>query len=35
MSNPEFGDIVDSNFVYSDTQRKTRYLGESTIHYYG
>jgi len=35
MSTPEFGDIIDSNFVYSDTQRKIRYLGESKIHYNG
>ena len=31
MSNPEFGDIVDTNFIYSDVQRKIRYLGESKI----
>ena len=35
MSNPEFGDIVDTNFIYSDTQRKIRYLGESKIHFNG
>ena len=35
MSNPEFGDIVDTNFIYSDVQRKIRYLGESKIHFNG
>ena len=34
MSNPEFGDIVDTNFIYSDVQRKMQeYLGESKIHF--
>jgi hypothetical protein len=30
-----FGDVVDSNFVYSSEQLNTRIYGESTIAYSG
>ena len=31
MSNPKFGDIVETNFVYSDEQREVRKFGESEV----
>jgi len=30
-----FGDVVDSNFIYSATQLNTRIYGDSTITYSG
>jgi hypothetical protein len=35
MTNPQFGDVVDSNFIYSDVQREVRTYGESTIQISG
>ena len=31
MSDPKFGDIVETNFVYSDEQREVRKFGESEV----
>ena len=31
MSDPKFGDIVETNFIYSDEQRETRKFGESEV----
>ncbi len=31
MSNPKFGDIVETNFVYSDEQREVRKFGDSEV----
>ena len=31
MSDPKFGDIVETNFVYSDEQREVRKSGESEV----
>ena len=31
MSNPKFGDIVDTNFIYSDNQREVRKFGDSEV----
>ena len=31
MTNPKFGDIVDTNFIYSDDQRTVRKFGESEV----
>ena len=31
MTNPKFGDIVETNFIYSDEQRETRKFGESEV----
>ncbi len=31
MSNPKFGDIVETNFVYSDEQREVRKFGYSEV----
>ena len=31
MSNPKFGDIVETNFIYSDEQREARKFGESEV----
>ena len=31
MSAPKFGDIVETNFVYSDEQREVRKFGESEV----
>mgnify|MGYP003151901072 FL=1 len=35
MSNPNFGDIVETNFIYSDEQRATRKYGDSAIQISG
>jgi len=35
MTNPKFGDVVDSNFIYSDEQRKKRKFGDSDIQVEG
>jgi hypothetical protein len=35
MSNPKFGDVVDSNFIYSNTQRDVRKFGDSDIQISG
>ena len=35
MTNPKFGDVVDSNFIYSDDQRKKRKYGDSEIQVEG
>jgi len=32
---PEFGDVVDSNFIYSQQQLDARIYGESAISYDG
>ena len=32
---PNFGDVVDSNFIYSQGQLDIRIYGESTISYEG
>ena len=31
MSDPKFGDIIETNFVYSDEQREVRKFGESEV----
>ena len=31
MSDPKFGDIVDTNFIYSDDQRQVRKFGDSEV----
>ena len=31
MSDPKFGDIVETNFIYSDEQRQTRKFGDSEV----
>ena len=31
MSDPKFGDIVDTNFIYSDNQREVRKFGDSEV----
>ena len=31
MTNPKFGDIVETNFIYSDEQRQLRKFGESEV----
>ena len=31
MSDPKFGDIVDTNFIYSDEQRQVRKFGDSEV----
>ena len=31
MTNPKFGDIVETNFIYSDEQREIRKFGESEV----
>jgi len=31
MTDPKFGDIVDTNFIYSNEQRNTRKFGESEV----
>jgi hypothetical protein len=31
MSDPKFGDIVDTNFIYSDNQREVRKFGDSYL----
>ena len=31
MTNPKFGDIVETNFIYSDEQRQIRKFGESEV----
>ncbi len=31
MSDPKFGDIVETNFVYSDEQREVRKFGDSEV----
>ena len=35
MTNPKFGDVVDSNFIYSSEQRKKRKFGDSDIQVEG
>ena len=35
MTNPKFGDIVDTNFIYSDDQRTVRKFGDSDIQISG
>tara|TARA_R100001463_G_scaffold52156_2_gene102909 strand:- start:462 stop:692 length:231 start_codon:yes stop_codon:yes gene_type:complete len=35
MTNPKFGDVVDSNFIYSNEQRKKRKFGDSDIQVEG
>ena len=35
MTNPKFGDVVDSNFIYSNDQRKKRKYGDSDIQVEG
>ena len=35
MSNPNFGDIIETNFVYSEEQRATRKYGDSAIQISG
>ena len=35
MTNPKFGDIVDTNFIYSDDQRTVRKFGDSDIQVSG
>tara|TARA_Y100001938_G_C7973796_1_gene370722 strand:+ start:468 stop:698 length:231 start_codon:yes stop_codon:yes gene_type:complete len=31
MSDPKFGDVVDTNFIYSEEQRKVRKFGDSEV----
>tara|TARA_R100001594_G_scaffold126028_2_gene163142 strand:+ start:337 stop:567 length:231 start_codon:yes stop_codon:yes gene_type:complete len=35
MTSPNFGDVVDSNFIYSEEQRKKRKFGDSEIQVEG
>ncbi len=35
MSNPNFGDIIETNFVYSEDQRATRKYGDSVVQVSG
>ena len=35
MTNPKFGAVVDSNFIYSNEQRKKRKFGDSDIQVEG
>jgi len=35
MSDPKFGDVVDSNFIYSSGQRDVRKFGDSDIQVSG
>jgi len=35
MTSPKFGDVVDSNFIYSEEQRKKRKFGDSEIQVEG
>ena len=35
MTNPKFGDVVDSNFIYSSEQRKKTKFGDSDIQVEG
>ena len=35
MTEPKFGDIVDTNFIYSDEQRTVRKFGDSEVQISG
>tara|TARA_R100001530_G_scaffold76094_1_gene53409 strand:- start:277 stop:507 length:231 start_codon:yes stop_codon:yes gene_type:complete len=35
MSNPNFGDIIETNFIYSDDQRAVRKYGDSVVQVSG